>query len=279
MAVDSHVHVVGDPNRHPMVPDRNYTPALAPLAQLQALGVTAGVSRFVVVQPSFYGTDNTLLLDTLAALGPRGAGVAVLDPEKIGEGDAQRLTASGIRGLRLNLYSTRAPGPSLAERFAATAALAKRMRAHMEVTADLPVLIEAAGLLAQSDVPVVIDHYGLPGLERPDGEAGQALLALLQRPHVWMKLSAPYRSTGGQLGIEPDPLWLAALLQAAPTRCVWGSDWPHTPAHSAQPAAGQHVPYRTLDYAAMVAAFRQAVGDRATADQVMRDNAIRLYRF
>ena len=279
MIVDTHVHVVGDPARYPLSPERNYTPKIATIAQLEALGSPVGVTRFVIVQPSFYGTDNTLLLDTLAALGPRGAGVAVLDPETTGEGDALRLAASGVRGLRINLYSKAGTGEGLAQRFAATAALAKRMRGHVQVIADLPVLIEAADLLGQAEVPVVIDHYGLPGLERPDSEAGQALLALVQRPHVWIKLSAPYRSTGDALGIAPDPFWLAALLQAAPTRCVWGSDWPHTPAHTDQPGSAAPAAYRPIDYAALVAAFRQALGDRSTADRIMRDNAMQLYGF
>jgi predicted TIM-barrel fold metal-dependent hydrolase len=262
-----------------MTPDRNYTPPAATIAQLDAIAGEVGVTRFVVVQPSFYGTDNTLLLDALAALGPRGAGVAVLDPATIGDGAALRLAASGIRGLRINLYSGHGAVSGLAERFTATAALAKRMNAHVQVIADLPVLIEAAGLLAKADVPVVIDHYGLPGRESPDSQAGQALLALVQHPHVWMKLSAPYRSTGDALGIAPDPAWLASLLQAAPTRCVWGSDWPHTPSHAAQPGSALPAPYRPLDYAALVAAFRQAVGDRSTADEVMSENAIQLYGF
>ena len=279
MVVDAHIHVVGDPARYPMIPGRTYTPPVATIGQLEALAEPAGVSRFVVVQPSFYGTDNTLLLDALAALGPRGAGVAVLDPETTGEGNALRLAASGIRGLRLNLYSGNSVGPSLAERFTATVGLAKRMRAHVQVIADLPVLIEAAGLLSRADVPVVIDHYGLPGRARPDSEAGQALLALVQRPHVWVKPSAPYRSTGDTLGITPDPFWLTALLQAAPTRCVWGSDWPHTPAHADQPGDATPAPYRPLDYGALVRAFRDAVGDRPTADQIMSENAIQLYGF
>ena len=279
MVVDTHIHVVGDPARYPMIPDRNYTPPPATIAHLDAIARPAGVSRFVVVQPSFYGTDNTLLLDALAALGPRGAGVAVLDPASIGENDALRLAASGIRGLRINPYSGHGPVSGLAERFTATAALAKRMNAHVQVIADLPVLIEAAALLANADVPVVIDHYGLPGREPPDSEAGQALLALVQNPHVWMKLSAPYRCTGDALGITPDPAWLAALLQAAPTRCVWGSDWPHTPSHDAQPGSALPADYRPLDYAALVAAFRQAIGDRPTADNVMTHNPMQLYGF
>ncbi len=279
MVVDTHIHVVGDPARYPLIPDRAYTPAVATIAQLEALGAPLGVTRFVVVQPSFYGTDNTLLLETLAALGPRGAGVAVLDPAATGEGDALRLAASGIRGLRINLYSGPSAGPGLSERLAAVSGLAKRMRAHVQVIAELPVLLEAADRLAQSDVPVVIDHYGLPGRARPDSDAGQGLLALVQLPHVWIKLSAPYRVTGDARGITPDPLWLSALLQAAPTRCVWGSDWPHTPPHADQRGSTVQADYRALEYAALVDAFRQAVGDRSVADLVMHDNAMRLYGF
>ena len=281
MFVDTHIHIVGETSRYPMIPHRSYTAPVATIEQLQALGEAVGVTRFVVVQPSFYGTDNSLLLAALAALGPRGAGVAVLDPAEVGEGEALRLIASGVRGLRINLYSTHgaAGGPGLAERFSAMAGLAKRVRGHVQVIADLPVLIEAAEVLAASEVPVVIDHYGLPGREAPDGALGSRLLDLVRRSHVWIKLSAPYRSTGDRLGIVPDPAWLAALLQAASDRCVWGSDWPHTPAHEDQPGAAQPAEYRPLDYAAVVAAFRAAVADGPTADRVMGENAMRLYGF
>ncbi len=281
MFVDSHIHVVGDPQRYPLIPNRSYTPPEATAEQIKAVGAPERVTRFVVVQPSFYGTDNRLVLDALAALGPRGAGVAVLDPLTTDEHAAVRLAASGIRGLRINLYSTHgAVQPySLAERFTALAGLAKRMRGHVQVIADLPVLLEAAELLGRSEVPVVIDHYGLPGRTRPDEEAGQRLLALVRQPHVWVKLSAPYRNTGERLGIIPDADWLRALLAAAPQRCVWGSDWPHTPAHEDQPGQAGAAAYRPIDYGALVAAFRAAVGDAPTADRVMGENAVRLYGF
>ena len=86
-------------------------------------------------------------------------------------------------------------------------------------------------------MPVVIDHYGLYGDARPDSANGRRLLDLVALPHVWMKLSAPYRHDRGPLNTKPDREWLAALIAAAPGRCVWGSDWPHPPAHEQQKGA------------------------------------------
>ena len=71
---DSHVHVVGPIERYPQLPTRTYLAGPAPLNDLRARAVARGISRFVIVQPSFYGTDNTLLLETLDSLGDRGRG-------------------------------------------------------------------------------------------------------------------------------------------------------------------------------------------------------------
>ena len=65
-------------------------------------------------------------------------------------------------------------------------------------------------------VPVVIDHYGLYGDQRPGSADGRRLLDLVGLPHVWMKLSAPYRHDRGPLNTMPDREWLAALIAAAP---------------------------------------------------------------
>jgi predicted TIM-barrel fold metal-dependent hydrolase len=276
---DSHVHVVGPPDD--MIPSRTYTPQPAPLARLQAQAAPLGIGRFVIVQPSFYGADNSLLLDTLDALGSQGRGVAVIDPDAASPETLAAMHRRGVRGLRINLYSTLSaqhPRP-LAEVFAATAAVATRMDWHIEVLAGIDLLARHADLLAAAAAPVVIDHFGLYAGNRPDGGAGRGLLILLRRRHVWMKLSAPYRVKADPLAIQPDPAWLAALLDAGADRCVWGSDWPHTPPHEAQTGRGVALPYRALAYADVVAGFRAAIGDDAQADAIMTGNAARLYGF
>ena len=65
--------------------------------------------------------------------------------------------------------------------------------------------------------PVPLDHPSV-----------LALLRLLDRGRVWVKLSAPY--AGGGMGEPPYPaagVLARALVQHAPERLMWGSNWPH----------------------------------------------------
>ena len=78
-ACDCHVHIVGDPVRFPMAPDRIYTPPQASLGMLLDLQRDLHLERVVLIQPSFYGADNSALLDAMTQLGPnRVRGVAVV---------------------------------------------------------------------------------------------------------------------------------------------------------------------------------------------------------
>ena len=80
MRCDSHVHVVGPTDRYRQVANRTYLAAPAPLAALERVAAPRDIRRFVIVQPSFYGTDNSATMEALDALAGRGRGVAVIDP-------------------------------------------------------------------------------------------------------------------------------------------------------------------------------------------------------
>lgn len=276
---DAHVHVIGAGD--PQSPDRTYTAAPAALPELERLAAPLGVGRFVVVQPSFYGTDNQVLLRTLDALGGRGRGVAVIDPAATHPDTLAAMARQGVRGLRINLYSSmsRAEDGLLERMFADVAAAAAGQGWHVQVIAPVRMLAAAAPMLAGAGVPVVLDHYGLHAGTAPDDAAGAALLGLLRRPHVWMKLSAPYRSSDDIHAVRPDAAWLAALLEAGGDRCVWGSDWPHTPPHALQTGDQAALPHRALDYAAVLDGFRASLPPGPCADAVLRRNPARLYGF
>ena len=137
---------------------------------------------------------------------------------------------------------------------------------HVQVIAPLPVLLANIDVLARAPVPVVIDHYGLYGDQRPGSADGRRLLDLVSLPHVWIKLSAPYRHDRGPLNTKPDREWLAALIAAAPDRCVWGSDWPHPPPHEQQKGASLEAPYRALSYETLVDEFVAALPSSECAE-------------
>jgi predicted TIM-barrel fold metal-dependent hydrolase len=278
---DCHLHVVGPSDAFPQVEGRAYTAGPAPLENLRAVAEPAGVTRYVLVQPSFYGTDNSYLLQTLDSLQERGRGVVVLESDAISARLLDQLQQRGVCGVRLNLYSKfSAMGPGRLEdilrRF-----ISKMPRAgwHIEMIAALATIAGAASVIADSTIPIVIDHYGLPGNEGPEGALGRSLLDLLSLPQVWIKLSAPYRVVEDPLATNPPAPWLSALLRVAPDRCVWGSDWPHAPQRRDQTDARTSVPYRLLDYWRVLGDFIRALPDATVADRIFRLNPDRLYGF
>ena len=279
MRCDSHVHIVGPPDRYPQVAERTYLADIATLKQLENVSATRAVRRFVIVQPSFYGVDNSLLLESLDALAGRGRGVAVINPRVTSVRTLSTYAAQGVRGLRINLYSPLREKAPLANRFSDIAGIAQELNWHVEVIAPLPMLSENVTLLENSPVPVVIDHYGVYGSLGPTEPESRVLLKLLAMPHVWIKLSAPYRVSENPLATKPDPAWLAAILAVASDRCVWGSDWPHTPPHDEQFGSNVLGVYRNLRYETVVDDFMAAVGSVELTERILADNPARLYGF
>jgi predicted TIM-barrel fold metal-dependent hydrolase len=279
MRCDSHVHIVGPADRYPQVAERTYLADVASLKQLERVSASRAVRRFVIVQPSFYGTDNSMLLEGLAALAGRGRGVAVINPETTSARTLSGMASQGVRGLRLNLYSPLRESAPLAARFEAVEGHARELNWHIEVIAPIKLLSENVPLLQSSRVPIVIDHYGLYAGTRPAQPEGLALLELLAQPYVWIKLSAPYRVSLDPLATRADPAWVESILKVAADRCVWGSDWPHTPAHEEHRGSAILLPYRSLRYETLVDEFMAAIGSAELSERILLDNPARLYGF
>ena len=100
-ACDCHVHVIGPKARFPLAADRRYTPKDAPAAELAAMLARLRLDRVVLVQPSFYRTDNACMLDAMAQL-KEVRGVAVL-PAQVSDDELDALDDAGVRGLRVNI--------------------------------------------------------------------------------------------------------------------------------------------------------------------------------
>jgi predicted TIM-barrel fold metal-dependent hydrolase len=278
---DSHVHIVGSLERYPQLPTRPHVAGLAPLEDLRSLAARHNIARFVIVQPSFYGTDNRLLLESLDRLGGQGRGVVVIDPADVSADKLADYAARGVCGLRINLYGALGPHERhLDQAFTAIVKTARDLDWHIEVIAPIDILARHFETLLRSRVPVVIDHYGVYGHAPPESAEGVRLLALLRQKHVWMKLSAPYRVSTNPLETRPNHAWLTAILAVAADRCIWGSDWPHTPPPDARNKGGEILgKYRQLSYQRLVDDFYAALPAQELAERIMSENPARLYGF
>ena len=102
-SIDTHVHVFE--RRYRLSPDRGYNPPESTLADLKRLHSTLGIDRVVFTQPSVYGTDNSAILDGMAALNaerPDRARCVVAITMNMSESELARLDTAGVRGVRLN---------------------------------------------------------------------------------------------------------------------------------------------------------------------------------
>src|SRR5262249_41505161 len=136
----------------------------------------------------------------------------------------------GVRGLRVNFVTPQSWGPTTVEMLVTLAGKIERLGWHLQVFVHPEQLVALAATLRDLPVPLVVDH--LARIDPREGERGAAyavLRRLLDDGDTWVKLSgASMRSAGGEPGYD-DTLPLGrALVQAAPERLVWGSDWPHT---------------------------------------------------
>lgn len=278
-ACDCHAHVF-EPTRFPYARDRAYTPPTAGVQQLAQLHRQLSVDRVVLVQPSVYGTDNACMLDALQVLGRDASrGIAVVDLSTVPDDELHRLHDGGIRGVRLNLQVS---GDGLADAKRQVQD-ARRLRTlpgwslqvHASLEAVVGLLEEFRGL----GLPVVIDHHA-GGLRPGAGEdlLGR-LLAELQRGHLYVKLSAPYRLWSGA-GTDQAARLAREFHAAAPDRVLWGSDWPHTGGSGQRGGNAQAIePFRTVDNGQVLRDLLACLPDEDARHRLLVRNPAALYGF
>jgi 2-pyrone-4,6-dicarboxylate lactonase len=265
-ACDAHAHIFGPVEKYPFVAGRSYTPPPASIQAYQRMLSALGLARAVIVQPSVYGTDNRCTYDAVAASGGRWRGIAVVDASTSAN-ELQRLHDAGFRGVRINLLFK---GGGLAlETLEQVARLIAPLGWHVQLLIDGRDLPELAPRLIRLPVRFVIDHMGhMPvqlGLAHP---GFKALLALAGKGNCWVKLSGAYRISAKSYPYEDVVPIAKALVEAAPQRMVWGSDWPH-------PSFEGTVP---VD-ASLVDLLASWVPEARTRQRILNANPAELYDF
>jgi 2-pyrone-4,6-dicarboxylate lactonase len=276
-AIDVHNHIVGPQSKYPMAATRTYTPPEASVAQLRALRTQLGVARNVIVQPSFYGFDNSCLVDALKELGPSARGIAVVQ-QNVSDAELKRLADAGVTGVRLNLATAGVRDPKVA--IDAINAFAPRfvpMGWHIQINTGLPVVAAIAQTVADLKVPVVFDHMANLEAEKGMNQPGfGALVDLVKGRNTYVKLSAPYNLSKRADWADVVPL-AKALIAAGPDRMLWGTNWPHP--GNARGDIKEITPYQVVDNPALLKIFAVESPDAAMRKMILVDTPQRLYRF
>jgi predicted TIM-barrel fold metal-dependent hydrolase len=270
-ACDTHAHIMGPKARYAYSPARVYTPPDCLLPDYLKMLATLGVERAVLVQPSAYGTDNTVMLEAMKAAGNRFRGVAVV-AENISDSELKNFDAAGVRGVRVNIVDVkdRKPGTLPMDSLKQLARRVAPLGWHMEFLMHADEFPDLDRAFADFPVDIVLGHLGYMKTDKGLGNAGfRALLNLMKAGRAWVKLTGPSRitTTGGLPYADVLP-YARALLETNPERAIWGTDWPHVIIKTPMPNDG--------DLADLLSDW---IPDARLREQVLVKNPERLYGF
>jgi predicted TIM-barrel fold metal-dependent hydrolase len=269
-ACDAHMHVFGPADRYPRVPRPHYTLPDGTLDHFLTMMPVLGLERFVIVQPSYYGTDNACLLDALvetrARAGDIARGVVMIETD-IDDAELQRFHGLGVRAVRLDLFKrAQEPRADIQAYITLMAARVAPLGWHLQFYAPGYVVRDLVPFLADLRIDFVIDHMGYmleeDGLTDADFDR---MLDLLRHGSGWLKLSGPYR-VAKKKGYAAVEHLARAIVDAAPARAIWGSDWPH-------------IPGSDRDTGELVNLLDRWAPDPDVRRQVLADNPARLFDF
>ncbi len=270
LACDTHAHILGPIAKYAYSPARVYTPPDCLLSDYQKMLATLGVERAVLVQPSVYGSDNTVMLEAMRIAGAAFRGVAVVDDD-IADAELAKLNAAGVRGVRVNIVDVKDRKPGTLP-MAQLTALAKRiapMGWHMEFLMHCDEFPDMDRSFADFPVDIVLGHLGYMKTSLGVNNAGfHALLRLMKLGKAWVKFTGPYRITTEAMPHADTNAFAHALIAANTQRVLWGSDWPHVMVKSAMPNDG--------DLCDLLSGW---IPDAATREQVLVANPAKLYGF
>jgi predicted TIM-barrel fold metal-dependent hydrolase len=268
LACDSQFHVLGSADKYPPRPGAAYVMPTATWEAALKMHKALGIQRGIIVQPTTYGADHSVTLDGLAALGPnyKACANAVVLSER-DDAYIAKLDAAGVRGAR---FSRQSLGIALSDK-----ELARSLARVKELGWYAKIQPEANGIAANIapfealEIPVLLDHMG-----RPDPTLGAKdpslakVVELLKRGNFWVMLSLSEKIS--RTGFPWDDAIPVArtLIEEAPDRVVWASDWPH-PVSVKQPP----------NEADLLELLYRYAPDPATLQKILVDNPARLFGY
>ena len=273
-ACDAHFHVFGPAGRYPYGSDLRYQPPHAPLSDYLTLARRLGFVRYVFVQPSAYGVDNSCMFDAMDELDP-SVGRAIVDLDETAARDAQLSDwhARGVRGIRVNISPVRRPEAGLAQsmlpRIARLAGIARELSWHLDFLTPGWLVSELMPMLRELPIEFTVAHFGLFPAKNGVKQPGfQEFLKLVNdgSQRCYVKLTGIYRFSRAPDFADVAP-FARALIETVPDQLIWGSDYPHLSFHDKVGTIGL---YNKLG---------EWAPDPAARERILADNPARLFGF
>ncbi len=231
--IDAHVHLwTDDFSKYPLA--KEFKPSDMSIRRFVASDILTHaqrneVERVVLVQMSYYGFDNSLMLDSIAQHPGRFRGIAVIDAEQPDvAATMSRLARSGVRGFRIVAIDSRTSpleSRGLRNMFAAGA----RSNLAMCFLASPDMLPGIDRLCTKFPAtPVVIDHMARIGMTGTiQARDIDALCRLARHRNTMVKVSAFY-ALGRKRPPHDELMPLIHRLYSVfgPSRLMWASDSP-----------------------------------------------------
>ncbi len=118
----------------------------------------------------------------------------------------------------------------------------ERLGWHVVLHLDAQDILQYADRIARIKVPFVIDHMGRVRAEGGlDQKPFLQLLELMRNPLAWVKVCGSERVSIGRRPFDDAIPFARALIDAAPDRVLWGTDWPHPNISKDMPNDGELV--------------------------------------
>ncbi len=234
--VDAHVHVwTPDTVRYALAPGfkkENMKPASFTPEELFKHCKPAGVGRINLIQISFYGFDNSYLLDMIAKYPDVFVGTAVINPlGKDPEREMDDLAKRGVRAFRIHPKLSEQPierwlRPEGYQKMFAAGARNNQAMACLIGPDALPELDRMCAEFP--DTPVIIDHLariGADGVIRD--EEVDRLCGMAKHKKIMVKIGALY-ALGKKQPPYTDlaPMIKKVIAAFGSRRCMWESDGP-----------------------------------------------------
>jgi len=266
-ACDAHCHVFGPHDLFPYHPSSTYHPPDGPREKLAELHAKLGIERAVIVQASCHGPDNRAMLDAIKHNPANYRGVCIANDSFTDE-DFADLDAGGVRGVRFNFVTHLGGTPDL-DMMTRVLERLQPLGWHLVIHVNAEDIITFQDFFLQFDMDIIVDHMGrVPTSDGVHQQAFQILKQSLQRENWWVKICGSERiSAAGPPFYDAVP-FAQELVEIAPDRTLWGTDWPHPNIKKFMPNDGD-----LLDLVPLLAR------DESLQRKILVDNPARLYGF